>query len=43
MIVAGITFVVGSIFLRESHNVKIWDEVTERDTDNEEIEIEGAA
>ena len=43
MIVAGITFVIGSIFLRESHNVKIWDEVNERDSDNEEIDFEGAA
>ena len=29
MIVASITFVVGSIFLRESRNVKIWTEVAE--------------
>jgi len=27
MIIASITFVVGSIFLRESHDVKIWEEV----------------
>jgi len=27
MIVAGITFVVGSLLLRETHGVKIWDEV----------------
>src|SRR4030095_14620850 len=27
MIVAGITFIVGAIFLRESHAQKIWDEV----------------
>ncbi len=27
MIVAGVTFIVGSIFLRETHGVKIWDEV----------------
>jgi MFS family permease len=27
MIVAGITFVVGSLLLRESHDVKIWEEV----------------
>ena len=28
MIVAGITFIVGSIFLKETHGHKIWDEVT---------------
>jgi len=28
MIVAGLTFVVGSIFLRETHSTKIWDEVS---------------
>ncbi len=27
MIVAGITFIVGSLFLKETHGVKIWDEV----------------
>jgi len=27
MIVAGITFIVGSLLLRETHGVKIWDEV----------------
>jgi hypothetical protein len=27
MIVASITFVVGSLLLRETHNTKIWDEV----------------
>jgi MFS family permease len=27
MIVAGITFIVGSLLLRETHNTKIWDEV----------------
>jgi MFS family permease len=27
MIVAGVTFVVGSLLLRETHGVKIWDEV----------------
>jgi MFS family permease len=27
MIVAGITFLVGAIFLKETHGVKIWDEV----------------
>jgi hypothetical protein len=25
--VAGLTFIVGSLFLRETHNTKIWDEV----------------
>ncbi len=29
MIVAGITFVVGSIFLKETHGHKIWEEVSE--------------
>jgi MFS family permease len=28
MIVAGATFIVGSLLLRETHGVKIWDEVT---------------
>jgi MFS family permease len=28
MIVAGVTFIVGSIFLKETHGHKIWDEVT---------------
>jgi hypothetical protein len=27
MIVAGITFVVGSLLLRETHNTKIWEDV----------------
>jgi hypothetical protein len=27
MIVAGLTFVVGSIFLKETHGHRIWDEV----------------
>jgi hypothetical protein len=27
MIVAGITLVLGSLFLRETHGTKIWDEV----------------
>jgi MFS family permease len=27
MVVAGLTFVVGSLFLRETHGTKIWDEV----------------
>jgi len=27
MIVAGVTFVVGSLLLRETHATKIWDEV----------------
>ncbi len=26
MIVAGITFVVGSLLLKETHGVRIWDE-----------------
>ena len=29
MIVAGITFIVGSLLLKETHGVKIWDEVAE--------------
>src|SRR5882672_1889866 len=41
--IAGLTFIVGSLLLRETRHVKIWDEVNERDTDNEEIDIEGAA
>lgn len=28
MVVAGLTFVVGSLFLRETHSTRIWDEVT---------------
>jgi len=28
IIVAGITFIVGAIFLRETHAQKIWDEVS---------------
>jgi hypothetical protein len=28
MIVAGITFVVGSLLLRETHGVRIWDEAS---------------
>jgi hypothetical protein len=27
MIVAGVTFIVGSLLLKETHGVKIWDEV----------------
>jgi hypothetical protein len=27
MAVAGVTFVIGSLLLRETHGVKIWDEV----------------
>jgi hypothetical protein len=27
MIIAGITFIVGSFLLRETHGTKIWDEV----------------
>lgn len=30
MIVAGITFIVGSIFLKETHGVRIWDETGSR-------------
>ena len=30
VIVAGVTFVVGSLLLRETHGVKIWDEVTDK-------------
>jgi hypothetical protein len=26
MIVAGVTFIVGSLLLRETHGVRIWDE-----------------
>jgi hypothetical protein len=26
MIIAGMTFIVGSIFLKETHNNRIWDE-----------------
>src|SRR6202008_18753 len=29
MIVAGVTFIVGSLLLRETHGRKIWDEVAE--------------
>jgi hypothetical protein len=29
MIVAGVTFVVGSLLLRETHGHRIWDEVSE--------------
>jgi hypothetical protein len=29
MIVASITFIVGSIFLKETRNVKIWQEVAQ--------------
>jgi hypothetical protein len=29
MIVASITFVVGSLMLRETHSTRIWDEVAE--------------
>jgi hypothetical protein len=31
MIVAGMTFVVGSLLLRETHGHRIWDEVSGRD------------
>jgi hypothetical protein len=30
MVVAGVTFVIGSLLLRETHGVRIWDEVRER-------------
>jgi hypothetical protein len=32
MVVAGITFVVGSLLLRESRDVKIWEEVRAEQT-----------
>jgi hypothetical protein len=32
MIVAGITFIIGSIFLRETHGHKIWAEMSEEVT-----------
>jgi hypothetical protein len=31
MIIAGMTFVFGAIFLRETHGHKIWDEVRRDD------------
>ncbi len=46
MIVAGITFVVGSLLLRESRNVKIWEEVggaPNRDNSENVGETQGAA
>ncbi|MEK7831214.1 MAG: MFS transporter, partial [Acidobacteriota bacterium] len=33
MIVAAITFVIGSIFLKETHHHRIWDEVAETQKD----------
>ncbi|HYE72154.1 MAG TPA: MFS transporter [Blastocatellia bacterium] len=38
MIVASITFIVGSIFLKETHHIRIWDEYEEHKNRNSETE-----
>ena len=41
MIVAALTFIIGSIFLRETHGHKIWDEIDGSNSEN--AEAQGAA
>lgn len=43
MIVAGITFIVGSLLLRETRGVKIWDEMGRRSNNVQGADIEGPA